>query len=234
MTIKFSKVAALALAASTLAPAAVQAQVSGIATANTPVAIARAKALGTAYGQINTQYKSYLDQITQKQTEVEGLQQQLYTQFDANGDKQIDSAELAKIDASNNPLKDQIRSKGKEIQDLRDPIIKAQMYVVGEIAKRYGEAQTAVVQAKNINMILAPDAFLWAQPTVDITPAITTELDRVVPTVSYTPPADWQPSRDVAAVHQQIQQLLGLAARAQAARAAQQQQAQPAAQPTGR
>ena len=39
------------------------AQVSGIATANPTIAIAKTKAFSTAYSQIGTQYKSFFDQI---------------------------------------------------------------------------------------------------------------------------------------------------------------------------
>ena len=35
--------------------------------------------------------------------------------------------------------------------------------------------------------------------TADITAAITTELDRLVPTVNSTPPANWQPGQQGAA-----------------------------------
>ena len=79
-------------------------------------------------------------------------------------------------------------------------------------------------------MILAPDAFLWAPPAVDITTAIVAEIDKSTPTVNTAPPADWRPLRTSAAIYQQIQQLLENAAAAQAAQQ-QQQQAQPGAQP---
>jgi hypothetical protein len=44
-------------------------------------------------------------------------------------------------------------------------------------------------------MLVRPDAVLFANPTADVTAAITTELDRLVPTVGITPPANWQPGQ---------------------------------------
>jgi len=124
----------------------------------------------------------------------------------------------------------QIDTKQKEINQLQDPIIKAQLYTVEQIALKYEAAQQAVITAKKINVILAPDAFVWAPDAVDVTSAITAELDKAIPVANTVPPADWRPSRQGAALYQQIQQLFDTAARVQAAQAAAGQQ-QPAAAP---
>ena len=55
---------------------------------------------------------------------------------------------------------------------------------------------TAAVRAKNVSLLLRPEAALFAQPTADITAAITTELDRLVPSVSTAVPANWQPNQN--------------------------------------
>jgi Skp family chaperone for outer membrane proteins len=217
--------AALLSAAAIAAPAT--AQVAGIATADTAVAIARSKALGTAYQQIGTQYASFAQQMQQKRKEINDINVQL----DTNKDKELTQAELDAAIKAKNPLLTQIDTKQKEINQLQDPIIKAQLYTVEQIALKYDAAQQAVITAKKINVILAPDAFVWAPDAVDVTTAITAELDRTVPSVTITPPADWRSSRQVAALYQQIQQLFNNAAQAQAAQAAatQPQTGQPAA-----
>ena len=116
-----------------------------------------------------------------------------------------------------------------EIQKLQTPAIKAQMFAVENIFKEYSNAQQQVVSDKKISVILSPDAFIYAPPQTDITDAITAVLDTRVPTVSTTPPADWQPQRNTISLHQQLQQLLMASARNQAA-----QQQPPAAQPASR
>ena len=57
------------------------------------------------------------------------------------------------------------------------------------------DAVTNAVRAKNVTLLLRPDAALFAQPAADITTSITAELDRLVPTVGITPPAGWQPNQ---------------------------------------
>jgi Skp family chaperone for outer membrane proteins len=211
------------------------AQVSGIATAETSVAIARTKALGTAYQQIGTQYAGVVQQMQTKRQEINNINVQL----DTNKDKELTQAELDAAVKAKNPLLTQLDEKQKEINTLQEPIILAQLYAVEQIAVKYEAAQQAVVAAKKISVILAPDAFVWAPEAVDVTSAITAELDKAIPTASITPPAGYRPSRQIGALYQQIQQLFNNAAQMQAAQAAAAQPraaapANPAAQPESR
>lgn len=221
--------AALLSAAAVAAPAS--AQVSGIATSDTSVAIARSKALGTAYQQIGTQYAAVAQQMQAKRLEINNLNAQL----DTNKDKELTQAELDVAIKAKSPALTQIDAKQKEINTLQDPIILAQLYSVEQIALKYEAAQQAVITAKRINVILAPDAFVWAPESVDVTAAITAELDKAVPSVPITPPAGWRPSRQIGQLYQQIQQLINVAAQqAQAAAARPPAPATPAAQPDSR
>lgn len=230
-----NKVIAAALLSAAVVAAPAQAQVSGIATADTAVAIARSKALGTAYQQIGTQYTAVAQQMQTKRQEINNLNAQL----DTNKDKELTQAELDVAIKAKSPLLTQIDTKQKEINTLQDPIILAQLYAVEQIALKYEAAQQAVITAKKISVILAPDAFVWAPDSVDVTPAITAEIDKAVPSVAIAPPANWRPSRQVGALYQQIQQLFNNAAQMQAAQAAAAQPraaapATPAAQPESR
>ena len=144
-------------------------------------------------------------------------------------------AELDVAVKANSPLLKQIDTKQSEINTLQDPIVLAQLYAVEQIALKYDAAQQAVITAKKINVILTPDSFVWAPEAIDVTPAITAELDKAVPSVTITPPSGWRPSRQIGALYQQIQQLISAATQqAQAAAAAQARSAAPAAQPESR
>lgn len=220
--------AVLAVTASPLALGSVaNAQVSGIATANPTIAIARTKAFSAAYSQIGTQYKSSFDQIDARNKTLNGLRAQL----DTDNNKQLTQEELDAAVRAKSPVLNSIETEENEIQKLQTPAIKAQMFAVENIFKEYSNAQQQVVSDKKIAVILSPDAFIYAPPQTDVTDAITTVLDTRVPTVSITPPADWQPQRNTVSLHQQLQQLLVASARTQAA---QQQQQPPAAQPASR
>lgn len=221
----FASMPAVAIAL-TAAPA--QAQVAGVASANSTVAIARAKALGAAFKQIGTQYTTYISQMGDKNKEIQALLGKL----DKNGDKQVDQAEMDAAEKAKSPVLVQIDEKQKEINQLQEPIVKAQVFVVEQIAKQYNPAQEAVVAAKKLNYILSPDAFLWAPDSIDVTDAITAELDKRLPVANPVPPSDWQATQQSFNIYQQVQKLINTAAQMQAARAAQQQPS--GQQPTGR
>ncbi|MEY4620097.1 MAG: hypothetical protein RIS65_1269 [Pseudomonadota bacterium] len=234
MKIRNTAIVAALLSATAIAVPAT-AQVAGIATAETSVAIARTKALGSAYQQIGTQYAAVVQQMQTKRQEINNINVQL----DTNKDKELTQAELDAAVKAKNPLLTQIDEKQKEINTLQEPIILAQLYAVEQIAVKYEAAQQAVVAAKKISVILAPDAFVWAPEAVDVTSAITAELDKAIPAASITPPAGYRPSRQIGALYQQIQQLFNNAAQMQAAQAAAAQPraaapANPAAQPESR
>jgi len=229
MTRKFKALAAFAVMSAAISPIASHAQVNGIATADTVQAVAKTKAFATAYSQIGTQYKSFTDQIQTKLQELNALNGQL----DTNGDKVVNQQEMDSAVRAKNPVLTQIAAKENEIKGLSAPIDKARIFAVEGIVRQYGAAQQNVIKSKKINIMLAPDSFVYAPPAVDVSDAITAELDRLVPSVPIVPTAGWNPSRQGAALYQQIQKLISLSARAQAAQAARAQPAA-AAQPAGR
>jgi Skp family chaperone for outer membrane proteins len=204
--------------ASALIPVAVSAQVAGIATADQTIAIVKSKALSGAYQQIGTTFASNGELMRTNSKDLNDLRKQL----DTNKDNQLDQAELDAATKAKSPVLQQIDAKEAYIGQLQEPIIKAQVFAIESIMVKYAAAQQQVVTAKKINMILAPDAFLWAPDAVDVTSALTAALDVIVPGVGITPPADWRPSRQAYAMQQQIDQLL---------RAQQANQAQAAPQP---
>ncbi|MFM2236581.1 MAG: hypothetical protein RL209_615, partial [Pseudomonadota bacterium] len=99
MKIRKNIIAATFLSAAAIsAPAS--AQVAGIATADTAVAITRSKALGTAYQQIGTLYASVAQQLQAKRVEINTLNAQL----DTNKDKELTQAEIDVAVKANSPL----------------------------------------------------------------------------------------------------------------------------------
>jgi len=81
------------------------------------------------------------------------------------------------------------------------------------------------VNARKISVVLSPEVFMYAPDSANISQAITAEIDKVAPTVSIQPPADWQPSRETLAIQQQIAQAAQLQAYQQQAAAQQQRPA---------
>ena len=183
------------------------AQTNGIATVSPDVAILSAKAFAAANGTIGTTYKAQLDQAaTQDQT----LNTQIRTLIDANKDGQISQTELQTGQNPSTPVGAQVKAAQDRaqpaIEQLRQPAVLAQAYALEQVAMKYDAALQTVARQKNANIVLTPQAIEYAPPATDITQAVTTELDRVAPTVPITPPANWQPSQTTVQLLNQYRQ----------------------------
>ena len=189
MTIK----ALLLGAALVAAPTAVFAQAGGIAVANPEGAVAGSRAWTTARTQIEATYKAQLDQAQARRDAIGREIQPLVTAF--NTARAAPNANAASLQTQAQAIQAREQAGQAELTRLTAPAQRAQAYAIEQISARLNEAVQAVVRARNITMLVRPDAVLFAQPAADVTPAITTELDRLVPSVNTTPPANWQPGQ---------------------------------------
>ena len=217
--------AVLAGTAAIATPAA--AQVAGIATSSPEAVIVRSQARIAAYQQIDQQFAAQIGQIRTLRQEMQTLQQSLDT--DSNG--QLSQAELQ----ANPGVVQQIQQKEQQLGQASQPIVLAQTYAIEQLINDYQNVRQQVVQQKNIQLLLTPDAIQWAPEAVNVTDDLVAVLDQRVPTVQITPPEGWRPRQDSLAAQQTVSQVLMNVAQQQAAQQqAQQQQQQPAAQPAGR
>lgn len=217
--------AALAGTAAIATPAA--AQVSGIATSSPEAVIVRSQARINAYQQIDQQYATQITALRTLRQEVATLQQTLDT--DNNG-------QVTQAEAQANPgVVQQIQQKEQQLQQQSQPIVLAQTYAIEQLINDYSNVQQQVIQQKNIQLMLSPDAIQWGPEGVNVTNDLVAAMNQRVPSVQITPPQGWRPRADSLQTQQTVSQVLLSVAQQQAAQ--QQQQAaqqQPAAQPTGR
>ena len=220
--------ASLTTAAVVAAPATAQVQGS-FATVNAPGAIIGTTAFQNAYQQIGTTYKAQLDTIRQRGEE----RQTLLKQLDTNNDNELDEAEQQA--AQNSTQAQRIGQIDQELQQLSNQVDGARIFAVEQIMRQYSAALQEVVTQRSIQMVVAPDAVIYAPPAANITQMVVTSLNTKVPSVQIVPPQNWQPNRNAVAMYQQIQQALLTAQAIQAQQqAAQQQQPANNQAPSGR
>ena len=189
---KTFKTMMFAAAAATFAvPAA--AQVGGIAVADPNNAVARSRAWTTAQSQIQATYKAQIDQAEARRKAITAEIQPLYTKFEADRKANVAEATLRQQATA---IQQKETAGNQELARLTQPAQRAQAYALEQIQRQLNAAVTAATQRKNVTLLLRPDAALFAQPAADITADVTAELDRLVPSVNTTPPANWQPGQD--------------------------------------
>ena len=214
--------AALAGTAFIATPAA--AQVAGIATSSPEAVIVRSQARINAYQQIDQQYAAQITQLRTLRQEMATLQQSL----DSNNDGQVTQAEAQ----ANTAVVQQLQQKEQQMQQVSQPIVLAQTYAIEQLINDYQNVQQQVVQQKNIQILLTPEAIQWAPEGINVTNDLVAALNQRVPSVQITPPAGWRPRQESLQTQQTVSQVLVSVAQQQAAQ--QQATQQPAAQPTGR
>ncbi|MDP5278587.1 OmpH family outer membrane protein [Sphingomonas sp. DG1-23] len=215
------------LAAMLAAPAALaiaapaHAQVAGIAYANPTSVVASSKAFGAANQQISTTYKAAFDQMQQRRTALDNELKPLVAQLDSNKDGKVSEEEAKAAQTAKNPAIEKIRTAQTNAQNdlgrLSNPAARAELFAIESVLRQYEAAQLRVVNARKISVVLSPEVFMYAPDSANISQAITAEIDKVAPTVSIQPPADWQPSRETLAIQQQIAQAAQIQAYQQAA-----------------
>ena len=178
------------------APTAAFAQAGGVAVANPEGAVAGSRAWTAARTQIETTYKPQLDQAQARRDAISRELQPLVTAF--NTARAAPNANQASLQTQAQAIQTREQAGQAELSRLTAPASRAQAYAIEQISAKLPDAVQAVVRSRNINLLLRPDAALFSQPAADVTAAITTELDRLVPTVSTTPPANWQPGQQQA------------------------------------
>ncbi|MDI1294607.1 MAG: OmpH family outer membrane protein [bacterium] len=192
------KAAALALApmtaiALTATPAFAQSKV-GIAVVDLQRAVGTSAAYTAARGQIQTTYKAQIDAFTARKNAIDA-------DLKAKGTA-LEAAVQANAGKPNPALQTQYEAYQKagqdgqaELQRLGQPIALANKYVEEQITAKLSDALKTAMTKSKVDLILAPDATVSYQPGVDITAAVVTELNVLVPSVGITPPAGWQPDR---------------------------------------
>ena len=219
------------LAAMLAAPAALaiatpaNAQAAGIAYANPTSVVASSKAFAAANQQISTTYKAAFDQMQQRRTALEAELKPLIAQLDTNKDGRVSEEEGKAAQAAKNPALDKVRTAQTNAQNdmsrLSNPAARAELFAIESVLRQYEAAQLKVVNARKISVVLSPEVFMYAPDSANISQAIVAEIDKVAPTVSITPPAEWQPSRETLAIQQQIAQAAQIQAYQQQAAAQQ-------------
>ena len=210
-----SALAIASLSVSPLLAVPAAAQAKAVAVADMRVAAGRSNAFTVASQQIETTYKATIDQ---QQTRGQTLQAEINVLIAKyNEEAKKTPQNQATLQAAGKALQDKRQAANAELTRIGAPVDLAIAYVEDQISLRMNEAIKAAMTAKKVDLLLNPDAVLARENNVDITDAVIAEINRILPNVSITPPAGYQPGQ---LVQQRNQQLMDQARAAQGARPA--------------
>ena len=210
-----SALAVASLSVSPILSAPAIAQAKAVAVVDVRVAAGRSNAFTVASQQIETTYKA---QIDQQETRGQTLQAELNVLVAKyNEEAKKTPQNQAALQAAAKAVQDKRQAATAELQRISAPIDLAVAYVEDQISVRMNEAIKAAMTAKKVDLLLQPDAVLARENNVDITDAVVAELNKILPSVTITPPAGYKPGQ---LVQQRNQQLMDAARAAQPGAAA--------------
>lgn len=184
--------AAAPVAAFSMIPATASAQaVSNVGVANLEEAVQKSVAYTTAIAQIRTTYKPQIDAFEARSKVLNAEIQPLVTAFQTAQRAPNANQQALQTQAQNIQTRQQ--NAQRELATLFQPVSRAQAYVEEQIVAKLDPSLKAAMTKKRVTMVVRPEATISYQPTMDITADVTAELNTAIPSVSITPPANWQP-----------------------------------------
>jgi Skp family chaperone for outer membrane proteins len=202
---KICVASALAFATLSVSPimsAPAFAQAKAIAVADVRVAAARSAAFTTASQQIETTYKAQIDQQQSRGQTLQAEVNVLIAKY--NEETKKTPQNQAALQAAGKAVQDKRQAAQTELGRIGAPVDLAIAYVEDQISVRMNEAIKAAMTAKKVDLLVSPDAVLARENNVDITDAVVTELNRLLPNVSIAVPAGYQPGQLVQQRNQQL------------------------------
>ena len=185
--------APVALSAAAVAPAQAQSKL-GIAVVDLDAAAQNSTAFTTAMQQMQVTYKATIDSLNTRQTALQ-------TQLKAKEDALKAAAQAAggkstpALQAQYEDLQKSAQAAQAELQRLGQPVARAQAYVKEQIAAKLDTALKQAMTKNKVDLALNPEATVAVGAGVDISAAVTAELNALLPSVSIAPPANWQPGQ---------------------------------------
>ena len=190
--LKAALLAALPVVSTAAVPTAAVAQaVGGVGVADLDKAIADSAAYSGAVAQIKTTYATQIAQTEARQKVIQGELQPMVTAFQAA--QKAPNPNQAALQTQYAAIQAKQQAGQAELQRLSMPFDRARAFAVEQITAKLSAAAKAVMTARNIGVVVSPQATVLVAPSSDITTAITAELNKTVPTVSIAVPANWQP-----------------------------------------
>ena len=182
----------LAASALVLAPAA-PAMAQSVAYTDVQQVLASSAAAKLADQQMRVTYKAQFDQVESRSRVLQAELNAMIVKFQAD---QKANPNNPALQTQAKAIQDKQRAAQEEIGRLSDPLERVNAYVLEQIDAKLDAAVTAAMGKKKVALLLQRGAVIKNTPGTDLTQDIVNELNVLVPNVSITPPANWQPGQN--------------------------------------
>ncbi len=164
--------------------------VPGLGIANLEAAVVNSNAYRTAAQQRQTYYKQYYEAAEAKAKQVDAQLKVAVDKFNADkAAKKPDAVLQQDLVAIR-----QIEERGKEeIRQILMPVLLSEAYVEEQITDKLDQAVQTAMAKRGVTILLQPGTVIARANSYEMTGAIITELNVLIPTANLVPPQGWMP-----------------------------------------
>ena len=166
-----------------------------VVSADVDQAVQGTTAFQTAVNQMQT---TYAPQLANRNTRATALQTEMDRLVAVATAEQtrlrgLNQQSSPALNAAVNAINQHRTAAQAELQQLSQPIELAVAYVREQITLKLSDAVRSVTTARGADILVNNEAVIWRSEGADVTSAITTELNRLVPSAQIVPPQGYEP-----------------------------------------
>lgn len=198
--------AALA-AAPAAAPAAAEAaepvMVPGLGIANLDAIVINSRAFQSAQQQRAVIFKGLIDAANARGQAINAELKTMVDKF--NQDKGAAGVSQEALQQQAQAIQASQAYGQQEVNKILEPVTLSDAYVNESIREKLDPAIKSAMAKTRISIVFTPNQIIGFNNAYNLSPAILSELNALIPTVNIKPPAGWEPAAARAARAQQVQ-----------------------------
>ena len=175
--------------------------VPGLAVANIDAIVVNSRAFQTAQQQRAVVYKSQIDAANARSVQINAELKTMVDKF--NHDKQTAGVSQEALQQQAQAIATSQQYGQQEINRILEPVARSDAYVNEQIRAKLDPAIKAAMAKTRVSIVFTPNQMIGFNNAYNLSPAILTELNALVPSLDIKPPAGWEPAAVRAARAQQ-------------------------------
>ncbi|MEO6717244.1 MAG: OmpH family outer membrane protein [Novosphingobium sp.] len=178
-------------------PAAAQAtapapqMVPGLAIANIDAIVVNSQAFKSAQQQRGIVYKAQIDAANRRSQAINAELKTMVEKY--NRDKAAPGANQAALQQQAQAIQTSQAYGQQEVNRILEPVALSDAYVNEQIRAKLDPAIKNAMAKTRVTVVFTPNQVIGFNNAYNLSPAILTELDALIPSLDIKPPAGWEP-----------------------------------------
>ena len=179
--------------------------VAGLGVANLDAIVINSRAFQSAQQQRGIVYKAQIDAANARSQAINAELKTMVDKF--NRDKAAAGARQEALQQQAQAIQASRQYGQQEVNRILEPVALSEAYVNEQIRAKLDPAIKSAMAKARVSIVFTPNQIIGFNNAYNLSPAILTELNALIPSLDIKPPAGWEPLavRQQRAAQQQVQ-----------------------------